>query len=88
MRRITQQTIRITFKSKPGRLDCLSLWRTDALLERLTGAMVRVFEVRGACFPDASSDPRNRRSNQIQNRAEHKNFEGAVPLAQSGKKQT
>jgi hypothetical protein len=50
--------------------------------------MVRVFEVRGACFPDASSNPGNRRGDQIQNRTDHENFEGAVPLTQSGEKYT
>ena len=54
--------------------------------ERLTGAMVRVFEVRGTRFPDAPSNPGDRRSDQIQNRSDHKNFEGAVPLAQGREK--
>jgi len=50
------------------------------LVGRLAGVMVRVFEVRGTCFPDASSNPGNCRGDQIQNRAKHENFEGAVPL--------
>jgi hypothetical protein len=47
-----------------------------------------MFEVGGASFPDTPSNPGNRHGDQIQNRAKHENFKGAVPFAQSRKKHT
>src|ERR1700676_5448325 len=87
MRRITQHTAKTIFKWGVWEVRSSRQVEDSLPLERLAGAMVRVFEVRGAGFPDAPSDPGNRRGDQIQHRTEHENFEGAIPFPQSGEKQ-
>jgi hypothetical protein len=42
--------------------------------------------VRGTSFPDASTNPRQRGGDQINDRADHKDLKRTVPFAQSRKK--
>jgi hypothetical protein len=40
----------------------------------------------GPRFPNRSTNPRQRRDDQVYDSAQHKNLEGAVPFAQSYEK--
>ena len=44
--------------------------------------------MRGSGFPNAGTDPGNRRGDEIDNSAQHENFKGAVPVAERPEKHT